>query len=352
VIGYLEDVRPAAATGQVAEIYGQIQRDFGSVPDPFRLHCASPRLLGGVWGICRETLVAGRAPRHLTELVATVVSQRNACPYCVDAHTTMLRADGHAEIARQLLHGVSAVDGRDSNDDDDDAWEGLAVWAAATATAGDTALADPPFQEALTPELVGTAVAFHYINRMVTVLAPESPFPGPRALRPLTSRVAPRLFRRAVERSKQAGEALRFSEPAELPGDMSWAQGSPSIAAAFAGFMSAVKDEAHDALSPDARGVVEAHIGAWNGADQGLGRAWVEDPAGELPESDDSAAVRLALLTALAPHQVDRQILSAYRQRHPSDRQVLALLSWSSAQAARRIGTWSAPRRQPAGRRV
>ena len=78
----------------MAEIYGQIRRDFGAVPDPFLLHSANPRLLGGVWAVCRETLVASRAPRHLTELVATVVSQINSCPYCVDAHTTMLRADG------------------------------------------------------------------------------------------------------------------------------------------------------------------------------------------------------------------------------------------------------------------
>src|ERR1039458_6060249 len=90
---YVEDVSHAAASGPVAEIYEQIRRDFGAVPDPFLLHSASPRLLGGVWAACRETLVAGRAPRHLTELVATVVSQINSCPYCVDAHTTMLRAE-------------------------------------------------------------------------------------------------------------------------------------------------------------------------------------------------------------------------------------------------------------------
>jgi AhpD family alkylhydroperoxidase len=345
MIRHLEDVRPAAtATGSVAEIYAQIQRDFGAVPDPFRLHSASPRLLAGVWGICRETLLASRAPRHLTELVATVVSQTNACPYCVDAHATMLRADGHAEIARQLLKGVSA-DGWDSSDAQD-----LAAWAAATSSPRDPVLANPPFEAALTPEFLGTAVTFHYINRMVTILAPASPFPGPRALRPVTGRVAPRLFKRAVKRPKQAGEALRFSEPAELPGDMSWAEASPSIAGAFASFMAAVEDEADGSLSPDARAVVEAYVRAWTGKDQGPGRAWVEGPAGELSEPD-GAAVRLALLGALAPHQVDEQVLSAYHQQHPSDdRQVLALLSWSSAQAARRIGAWSAPRRQqPAG---
>jgi AhpD family alkylhydroperoxidase len=187
----------------VAEIYGQIRRDFGAVPDPFRLHSASPRLLGGVWAVCRETLVAGRGPRHLRELVATVVSQINSCPYCVDAHTTMLHADGRGALAGSLLGGAA------SEGLDDEA-RTFAAWAAATRSPGAAVLADPPFDAELAPEFIGTAVAFHYINRMVTVLASPSPFPGPRALRPLTTRIAPRLFARAVKRPKAPGASLRF----------------------------------------------------------------------------------------------------------------------------------------------
>src|ERR1039458_7936700 len=221
---YVEDVSPAAASGPVAEIYEQIRLDFGAVPDPFLLHSASPRLLGGVWAACRETLVAGRAPRHLTELVATVVSQINSCPYCVDAHTTMLRAGEHGALAGSPLAGV-ATDGLD------DESRSFAAWAGATRSPGADVLGDPPFDAGLAPELIGTAVAFHYINRMVTILASPSPFPGPRALRPLTTRIAPRLFARAVKRPKVAGDSLRFLERAEPPEDMGWAKGSPPVAA-------------------------------------------------------------------------------------------------------------------------
>jgi AhpD family alkylhydroperoxidase len=250
VIRYVEDVSPGDATGRVAEIYEQIRRDFGAVPDPFLLHSASPRLLGGVWAACRETLVAGRAPRHLTELVATVVSQINSCPYCVDAHTTMLRADGRGALAGSLLGGVE----RERLDDES---RSFAAWAAATRSPGADVLGDPPFVAGLAPELIGTAVAFHYINRMVTILASPSPFPGPRALRPLTTRIAPRLFARAVKRPKEAGDSLCFLEHAELPEDMGWAKGSPPVAAAFAGFMAAIADEAADAIGPDAHALVE-----------------------------------------------------------------------------------------------
>jgi hypothetical protein len=46
-------------------------------------------------------------------------------------------------------------------------------------------------------------------------------------------------------------------------------------------------------------------------------------------------------LAALAPHQIDDTVVAAYRRHEPVDRRLLALLAWSSAQAARRIGTWS-----------
>jgi DNA-directed RNA polymerase specialized sigma24 family protein len=133
-------------------------------------------------------------------------------------------------------------------------------------------LADPPFDGELAPELIGTAVAFHYINRMVTILASPSPFPGPRALRPLTTRIVPRLFARAVKRPKQAGDSLRFLEQAELPADMDWAKGRPPVTAAFAGFIAAIEEESHDAIGPDARAVVQARVGAWSGEEQALSR--------------------------------------------------------------------------------
>jgi AhpD family alkylhydroperoxidase len=332
MIRYVEDVSPRSAAGLVADIYGQIQRDFGAVPDPFRLHSVSPRLLGGVWAACRETLVAGRAPRHLSELVATVVSQINSCPYCVDAHATMLRAGEHGALARSLLAGA----GSGGLDDEPSRF---VAWAAATRSPDAAVLNDPPFDAELAPEFIGTAVAFHYINRMVTILASDSPFPGPRALRPMTSRIAPRLFARTVKTPTRPGDSLRFVQPAELPEDMGWATTCPPVASAFAGFMAAIDDEAHDAAGPDARAVVEGQVAAWSGEGPQLSRAWVETPISELSEPE-AAAARLGLLAALAPHQIDEAAVAAYRRHEPEDRRLLALLAWSSAQAARRIGTW------------
>jgi hypothetical protein len=120
---------------------------------------------------------------------------------------------------------------------------------------------------------------------------------------------------------------------------MGWAEDCAPIASAFAGFMVAIEDEAGDTTGSDVCALVEDRIGAWSGEDQELGRGWVEDAISELSEPE-AATARLGLLTALAPHQIDDTVVAAYRNHEPSDRRLLALLAWSSAQAARRIGTW------------
>ncbi len=67
---HVQWVRPSAADGLVAEVYGQIRRDFGAVVDPFKQHSVAPDLLAGVWSACWEALVAGEVPRERKETVA------------------------------------------------------------------------------------------------------------------------------------------------------------------------------------------------------------------------------------------------------------------------------------------
>jgi hypothetical protein len=49
---------------------------------------------------------------------------------------------------------------------------------------------------------------------------------------------------------------------------------------------------------------------------------------------------RLALLSALASYQVDQQIISAFRQYQPGDRDLVNVTAWASWVAARRIASW------------
>ena len=89
---------PPRGDGLVAEVYRQVRRDFGALVEPITVHAPVPTLLAAAWCVNRETLLVGRVRRELKEAVATVVSQLNRCPYCVDAHTAALDALGERDL--------------------------------------------------------------------------------------------------------------------------------------------------------------------------------------------------------------------------------------------------------------
>ena len=104
MIKYVHPVNVRSAKGLVALVYSQIERDFGKVVEPFRLHSPLPRLLAGTWMACRETELVGSVPRGIKEAIAATVSKLNSCPYCVDAHTIMLKATGEHATASSISH--------------------------------------------------------------------------------------------------------------------------------------------------------------------------------------------------------------------------------------------------------
>lgn len=142
---------------------------------------------------------------------------------------------------------------------------------------GDPLLQRPPFSEADAPEIIGTAVAFHYINRMVDIFLDETPLPSNRNwLKGRLKRVAGIYFSRAARRQKVAGGSLALLPEADLPADLGWAAGSPAVTGAFARWAAVVEMAGREALSANVRALVSAHVAAWNGEAPSLSRNWVE----------------------------------------------------------------------------
>ena len=70
-IRYVKPVRPTAARGLVAQVYQQIESDYGFLAPPITLHSPSPEVMAASWLMMRETLLAsGRADRVMKEAVA------------------------------------------------------------------------------------------------------------------------------------------------------------------------------------------------------------------------------------------------------------------------------------------
>ncbi len=333
VIKYIHPVKPNSAQGLVADVYAQVRRDFGRVVEPFLVHSPLPKLLAGAWMVCRETEVVGAVPRAVKETLAAAVSNLNGCSYCVDAHTIMLDAAGEKKAASAISHNRY-------DDISNMELKLIAQWASATSTPKSPALLSPPFNRHDAPEIIGTVVFYHYINRMVTVLLGETPLPSNQPwLKSGLKVVASRMFEASVKAVKEAGESLKFLPKASLPGDIQWAKPSANVAWAYAGFAQAVEEAGEQALPLAVRTLVREEVNEWNGKTSELSLAWSEDEICRFDEATQSAA-RLALFTALAPHKVDVEVVSEYRKHFLGEDKLLGALAWASFVAARKTGTW------------
>jgi len=80
-------------TADRAAVLNQIQQAFGTVPHMFRAVANSPAALRSLWGSF-GALGGGSLPAKLGEQLAVAVANRNACEYCLAAHTALGRKAG------------------------------------------------------------------------------------------------------------------------------------------------------------------------------------------------------------------------------------------------------------------
>jgi AhpD family alkylhydroperoxidase len=314
---YVRVVKRRHATGVVADVYRQVERDFSMLAPPVALHSASTDVLAASWMILRETLLAqGFADRAGKEAVATGVSLANDCPYCADVHGMTLAAIPAAGDVAPLTE-----------------------WARASAV--DTPVT-APFSSAHSAELIGVAVAFHYYNRMVNVFLSDSPFPShvPESAKPKARKVLGGVLRPG--RGAIAGESLDFLPAVPLPADLAWARSNGVVAEAFARAYMAVEVAGIRSVPASVRTLVSARLSEWDGRAPGLSRAWVEEAVAPLP-AEERAAGRLALLVAFASYQIDDAVVAEFQATAPGDDTLVELTAWAGLSAARRISTWLAP---------
>ncbi len=317
-VRYLDLVKASEAEGLVARTYEQMSREFGLVAEPHAVHCSNPELLAAAWCATRETLVAGRAERAVKETVARSVSEANSCPYCVDAHRMMLEAVGAQ--TEEL--------------------EQVAAWASATRFQGAAELENPPFSLDDAPSIIGTAITFHYVNRVVDIFLPESPMPMKvPGMDSITKKIGARVLSSVVKSERRPGESLELLPDAELPDAFNWAAGDPYVSGAFARLSKEVAAAGESALSEEVRSLVEERVQQWCGEDMGLSRSWVDEATTGLDGQALSDA-RLALLVALAPHQVDDEVINEFQAKRPGDAQLIGAVSWAAFTAATRVGSW------------
>jgi len=81
------------ADGDARSLLDQIHAAFGMTPAMFRATANSPAALKAMWGFFGALGGGALAPK-LSEQVAVAVADRNACHYCLAAHTALGRKAG------------------------------------------------------------------------------------------------------------------------------------------------------------------------------------------------------------------------------------------------------------------
>jgi AhpD family alkylhydroperoxidase len=101
-------VSPAEATGDTQALLSQIHGAFGATPNMFRAVANSPAALQSLWGSF-GALGGGVIPAQLGEKIAVAIADRNACHYCLAAHTALGRKAGASSAEMTAAqHGESA----------------------------------------------------------------------------------------------------------------------------------------------------------------------------------------------------------------------------------------------------
>ncbi|MGW0549142.1 carboxymuconolactone decarboxylase family protein [Streptomyces altiplanensis] len=308
---------PGSATGAAAAVYAQLNTDFG-VPGASTFAVLSPStpLLTGFWALLRESLlVTGQASRTDKELVATGVSLANHCRFCVNAHTLLLYAGGDHALAETIGRGETPAGPAHAR---------LLQWGKAVgADAG-----PPPFPPEQAAEYIGTALTFHFINRIASALLADVSLAGNEQKLRFLDTAAGRHLARTVRRELRPGDSLPLLETSG-PGPAWAAAGSP-VAVAYGALREAALTGA-GLLSEDDRAYVRKTVSEWDGVAP-------VPPAGDwLPGREDRPGARLALLAALAPDHIAGEDVTAWRSPVHTDHCLVHLVAYGAITAVERI---------------
>ena len=82
--------------GAAGSALAEINSAFGAVPNMFKAVANSPAALQSMWGSF-GALGSGKLGAKLGEQIAVAVADRNACQYCLSAHTVLGKKAGASE---------------------------------------------------------------------------------------------------------------------------------------------------------------------------------------------------------------------------------------------------------------
>lgn len=90
----IDTVASGTTSPEVEEIFQEIKKAFGMIPNLFKTYAHHPPLLEANWHKVKRVMMEGALSRKTKEAIALLVSKDNDCKYCVAAHSGALKAIG------------------------------------------------------------------------------------------------------------------------------------------------------------------------------------------------------------------------------------------------------------------
>ncbi|QQE09880.1 carboxymuconolactone decarboxylase family protein [Cupriavidus sp. ISTL7] len=102
-------IDPNHTTADRQALLAQIHGAFGATPNMFKAVANSPAALQSMWGSF-GALGGGVIPARLGEQIAVAIANRNACEYCLAAHTALGRKAGASAEEMSAAQGGESTD--------------------------------------------------------------------------------------------------------------------------------------------------------------------------------------------------------------------------------------------------
>ncbi len=237
-----------------------------------------PELLAASWALLHESILTS-VDRVEAERIAAFVSKANQCGYLTALHASILAGLGEFRTACALLTGRPGE------------------------------ILEQPYRKADRNERNAILTA-HFFSRLAIVLGPN--------------RIS----------LAELWLAYRAACKQVLP----HRNGSPGTTPASAmDWVRAVGERlGEESLTEAVRLRVVSHIRSWDGERRAPNRSWVENHLADF-SPPDRAAARLAMLVAMAPHQIDSIVVESFCHAVPDPAVLVAVVGWASTRALDRL---------------
>ncbi len=332
-IFHISSIKPGKATGLVRDVYQQLKDEMGDVVEPISMHALVPELLQHIYSILREVvIIEDTVPRKYKEAVGAAVSSSNDCPYCVDAHTIMIIGLSDKKMAKAVVKkDLSLLEDRETIK--------LIRWSFNTKAFDSLIVKDPPFSAKQAPEIIGTAVFFHYLNRMVTCFLGPTILPmNVSFLKEPMKKMAAMMFSKVLNTEREAGKVLNPQLLGDGDRNLQWTKTNKRVSHVFISYQRLIDGLAKDYLPQDVIEFIEDQIDVWDGREVKLNTR-ILDREVESVSPRYRPIARILYLVAFTPYRVRDYHFAEFRSLFmDSDMAILVAFSWASFKTATKIG--------------